>query len=578
MADDKSRQESKVEKAKASSRYLHGTIQDVLASDASHFEEDDKQVLKFHGTYQQDDRDQRRALRAAGEEKAYMFMVRVGIPGGRLTCDQYLSLDRMADAYANGSLRVTTRQGIQFHGVLKGDLKATIAEINQALLTTLAACGDVERNVMASPAPVADAAHRAVQALAREIGAALRPATRAYHEIWLDEEKVVSTADEEPFYGPTYLPRKFKTGVTLAGDNAIDVYSYDVGLIALTDDAANVIGYNLLVGGGMGMTHKKADTFARIGEPLGFVEPDHAVEAVRTVAAIFRDNGNRADRRHARLKYLIDEWGMDTFRREFQKQADFTLYPWRPIDRPAYRDYIGKHAQGDGRFFYGLFVENGRIVDRGEMRLKSALAAIAGDLKPGFVLTGNQNVLISDLEESAIADVEETLVSHGVILPEELSAARRYSMACPALPTCGLAMAESERLMPDVVNAFEAELARLGMRDVPITLRMTGCPNGCARPYTADIAFVGKAPDVYNVYVGGGLPGDRMADLYADAVPTDQLVSTMRPLLEAWVRDRRDDEGLGDYYQRLCGQTTPRQVITGKEEATRSRVELKVLP
>lgn len=577
MADQDAKKESKVEAVKRGSRHLRGTIKETLAGEATHFDEADANLLKFHGSYQQDDRDQRRALRDSGQDKAYIFMVRLAIPGGVVTADQYLTLDGLADSHGNGSLRVTTRQGFQFHGVLKKNLKATIAAVNKALLTTISACGDVERNVMACPAPLDDEPHRLLRETAREIAVQLRPASRAYYEIWLDEDEVVNTQEEEPFYGDTYLPRKFKTGIALDTDNCVDIYSYDCGLVAIVA-GGRVAGYNVLVGGGMGMTHGKADTMARLASPLGFVSPVHAIETVRTVAAIFRDHGNRADRRHARLKYLINEWGMDRFAAEFRGRVSFSLAPSRPLPPPAYHDHLGRHAQGDGRFFYGVFVENGRIVDRDGVQTKTALRKIVEKHRPGMRLTPNQNVLLTELNEAAIDDIERMLADHGVKLVSDLSAARRYSMACPALPTCGLAMSESERLMPSVVDAFEAELDSLGMRNVPITLRMTGCPNGCARPYTADIAFVGRKPDVYHVYVGGGLGGDRVADLYAADVPTDQLVPALRPLLKKWVRERNSDEGLSDFYQRLIGHTAPREHITGAEQPTAGSLSLTVLP
>lgn len=577
MADQDAKKESKVEAVKRGSRHLRGTIKETLAGEATHFDEADANLLKFHGSYQQDDRDQRRALRDSGQDKAYIFMVRLAIPGGVVTADQYLTLDGLADSHGNGSLRVTTRQGFQFHGVLKKNLKATIAAVNKALLTTISACGDVERNVMACPAPLDDEPHRLLRETAREIAVQLRPASRAYYEIWLDEDEVVNTQEEEPFYGDTYLPRKFKTGIALDTDNCVDIYSYDCGLVAIVA-GGRVAGYNVLVGGGMGMTHGKADTMARLASPLGFVSPVHAIETVRTVAAIFRDHGNRADRRHARLKYLINEWGMDRFAAEFRGRVSFSLAPSRPLPPPAYHDHLGRHAQGDGRFFYGVFVENGRIVDRDGVQTKTALRKIVEKHRPGMRLTPNQNVLLTELNEAAIDDIERMLADHGVKLVSDLSAARRYSMACPALPTCGLAMSESERLMPSVVDAFEAELDSLGMRNVPITLRMTGCPNGCARPYTADIAFVGRKPDVYHVYVGGGLGGDRVADLYAADVPTDQLVPALRPLLKKWVLERNSDEGLSDFYQRLIGHTAPREHITGAEQPTAGSLSLTVLP
>lgn len=577
MADEDAKKESKVEGYKRASHRLRGTIKETLAGPATHFEEADANLLKFHGSYQQDDRDARRNLRDSGQGKAYMFMVRLAIPGGVVTADQYLKLDELADVCGNGSLRVTTRQGFQFHGVLKDKLKETIAGVNRILLTTISACGDVERNVMACAAPLADQPHALLRQTARAIAVQLRPASRAYYEIWLDEDELVNTQEDEPFYGDTYLPRKFKTAISLDSDNCVDVYNNDCGLIAIVENS-QIAGFNLVAGGGMGMTHGKADTIARLAEPIGFVETANAVEAVRTVAAIFRDSGNRADRRHARLKYLLQDRGVDWFLGEFRKRVSFQLAPSRTLPPPSYHDHLGRHAQGDGKFFYGLFIENGRIADRDAERMRSALRAIVQSYRPGLRLTASQNILLTDLNEQAIAGVEKTLREHGVRLVEELSAARRYSMACPALPTCGLALSESERLMPTVVDRFEAELASLGLRDEPLTLRMTGCPNGCARPYTADISFVGHRPDVYHVFVGGGMPGDRVADLFAEDVATGDLVSTLRPLLTRWSKERRPSESLSDFYQRLAGVTSRRQFITGSETPTAGGLSLTVLP
>jgi sulfite reductase beta subunit-like hemoprotein len=566
--------ESKVEQTKREGRHLRGTITETLSSEATHFGGDDTTLLKFHGTYQQDDRDARRA-RDDGAEKAFQFMVRVALPAGALNAEQYLALEEVANRHANGTLRVTTRQGFQFHGVLKTGLKATIAEVNHRLMTTLAACGDVSRNVMGCPAPVDDEAHTAVRAAARGIAEQLRPGSRAYHEIWLDGEKQVSTEEEEPFYGDVYLPRKFKTGVALSTDNCVDIWSQDVGLVAIPE-GRTVRGFNVLVGGGLGMTHHKADTTARLAQPLGFVEPPHAVEAVRIVAAIFRDHGNRVDRRHARLKYLLAEWGMEKFRAEFERRAGFPLAP--PVALPVlpYHDHLGRHRQPDGRWFYGVFVQSGRITDSGEHRLKSALHRIVTRLRPGVRLTGQQNVLLTDLDDAGVKAVEAILGDHGVTPPQELSAARRFSMACPALPTCGLAVAESERAMPDILDRFEAELTALGLRDEPLTIRMTGCPNGCARPYTADIAFVGRSLGLYNVYVGGGLGGDRVVDLFRADVRVDELLEAVRPLLVRWASERWQGEGLSDFYQRLVGRTDRRSSITGREEPTAELVTLGV--
>jgi sulfite reductase beta subunit-like hemoprotein len=567
--------ESKVEIAKRNGRHLRGTIAETLASDASHFEHDDIQLLKFHGTYQQDSRDERRGRESAGAEKAYSFMVRVAIPAGAITAEQYLALEDIADKHANGTLRVTTRQGFQFHGVLKGDLKPTIAAINRDLLTTISACGDVQRNVMGCSAPLADADHAAVREVAVALAKELRPSSRAYHELWLEGEKQVSTEQEEPFYGDRYLPRKFKTAVGLSVDNCVDIYSQDVGLLAIVSDG-RLQGFNLLVGGGLGMTHNKGDTTARLAQPLGFVPTVHGVEAVRVVAAIFRDHGNRSDRRHARLKYLIAEWGLDRFREEFQQRASFQLGPAVALPPLPFHDHLGRHRQPDGRFFYGVFIQSGRIVDTPGHRLKTALHQIVTRFRPGIRLTGQQNLLLTDLDARSVEMLELLLRAHGVALALELSAARRFSLACPALPTCGLAVAESERAIPAILDQFEAELESLGLRDAPLTIRMTGCPNGCARPYTADLAFVGRSLDLYNVYVGGGLAGDRLVDLYRADVPLEELLPSVRPLLVRWAAERLDGEGLGDFYQRILGRSTPRTAVTGKEQPTYELVRIEV--
>ncbi|NOT00343.1 MAG: NADPH-dependent assimilatory sulfite reductase hemoprotein subunit [Phycisphaerales bacterium] len=570
-------EESKVETAKRGSRQLRGGIGGTLKSDADHFEKDDEHLLKFHGIYQQDDRDTRKDRRADGLGPEHIFMIRCAIPAGAVTADQYLRLDALADRYANGSLRVTTRQGFQFHGVVKRDLKTTIAGINDELITTLSACGDVERNVMACPAPLDDAAHAAMRGLARDIAVELRPKSNAYHEIWLDGEKQISTEPEEPFYGDRYLPRKFKTGIALDTDNCIDAYSYDIGLIARMNQG-RVRCFVVVIAGGMGMTHNKGDTFAALAQPLGTIRPDDAVETVRTVAALFRDHGNRADRKHARLKYLLAEWGMDAFRDAFRKATAVRLDDPEPLERIPVDDHMGRHDHNGGRPFYGVFIQNGRIVDKPDCRIKTALKTIVERYRPGVVLTPHQNLLLTNVTAATIDEIERTLVDHGVQPVERLSAARRFSMACPALPTCGLALSESERVMPSIVDRMESELAGLGLRDAPITIRMTGCPNGCARPYTADIAFVGKGPDNYAIYVGGRIEGDRVADLFATDVKMDDFADALRPLLTRWARDRRPDECLGDYYQRLMGIESPRRSISGKEEPTDKAVALKVLP
>ena len=560
--------QSKVERAKAASRFLRGTLAETLASDEPAFGADDVQVLKFHGIYQQDDRDVRKVRRALGQDKEHNFMIRAKIPGGRLTAGQYLALDRLAERVTwNRSLRVTTRQGLQLHGVIKGDLRETLRSLNTALVSTLAACGDVERNVMAPPAPRSDPAHRSVRALADEIAEELCPRTAAYHQIWLDGERIgpEPREDEEPLYGEQYLPRKFKTAIALPDDNSVDVRAHDVGLVAVIEDGA-FRGLNVLVGGGLGMTHKKPDTFARLGTRLGFVERSHAVDLVRTVAAIFRDHGNRADRRHARLKYLIEEWGEKSFRDEVVSRADFEIHPWVETEPLRHRDHLGPHPQGDGRFYYGVFVENGRIADTPTRRTKTALAKAIATFGTDVIFTPSQDVLLADLEEDDVQTLEKVLDAYRVTVPRELPGVRRYAMACPALPTCGLALTESERVMPEAVDAVEDLLADHGLEDEPITVRMTGCPNGCARPYTADVGFVGRGLEKYDVYVGGGLDGDRLGDLWATEVPLAELAESIAPLVARWAAERRPEEPLGAYYHRTYRNGEAPGTLTGAKD------------
>jgi sulfite reductase (ferredoxin) len=569
--------ESPVEGVKRASRHLRGTIAESLASDATHFGGDDAQLLKFHGTYQQDDRDRRRALERAGEEKAWRFMVRVALPAGTLTAEQYLGFDDLAERHADGTLRITTRQGFQFHGIVKSELKATIAGINAHVASTLAACGDVNRNVMGCAAPLAGPVHEALRRLAADVADALRPASRAYHEIWLDGERVTPTVDEEPFYGERYLPRKFKIAVASTLDNCVDVWAQDVGLLAVVEDD-RILGYNLLVGGGLGMTHNKGDTFARLAEPLAFVPVEGAVEAARAVAAVFRDHGDRTNRKHARLKYVLTEWGIERFREEWARHVSFAVRPPLDLPRIPFTDHLGAHAQGDGESFVGVFVQSGRIRDTPEQPLRTALRRIVARYRPSLTLTAHQSLLLTGLDEATAAAIVRELAEAGVVAGPGLSAVRRYSLACPALPTCGLAVAESERAIPGVLDALESELDALGLRDVPLTVRMTGCPNGCARPYTADLAFVGRSLGLYQVYVGGGLAGDRIADLFQAQVKQADLVPAVRPLLARWASERRDDEGLGDFYQRVVGHATPRRQLTGRELPTAPLLAVSATP
>ena len=559
---------TKVEDYKKNSQHLRGTIDDTLNDpQADHFQESDLHLLKFHGSYQQDDRDLRKQRRAEGLGKAYSFMLRATLPAGQLTGRQWLDLDRMADQFANGSIRLTTRQAIQFHGIVKSNLRETIRQMNESMMTTLAACGDVCRNVMAVAAPIQDEIHRTVRETAHAIAEDLRPSTHAYHEIWIDGQKQASPQELEPFYGDTYLPKKFKVGVTIAGDNQIDIYSYDAGLVGVAK-AGQLEGWNVVAGGGLGMSHGRPNTFAQLADRIGFVATQDGVDAIRNIASIYRDFGNRNDRKQARLKYLIDKIGLEEFKREFRDRANFHVHDWRELPDVSNQDWMGKHSQGDGKFFYGLFIENGRIRDTEQCEVRTAIRRIVQHLDCPITLTAQQSLIFSDLSVSDIDFIEQTLTQHRVQQVAQLSNARRYSMACPSMPTCGLAVAESERIAPEVITSLENKLAELGLAATPLTIRMTGCPNGCARPYTADLALVGRRPGVYHLFVGGRLDGDRLADLFAADVKLDDVVATLEPLFRRFAEQRLPDEGLGDFYQRILDRDQPRRRLTGKETPT----------
>jgi len=553
---------SAVEGVKENSRHLRGTISLEVLQDTDHFNDQNKQLLKFHGTYQQDDRDARKHRTKEEPGKRYMFMVRCKIPGGKVTAAQYLAIDGLAGEYANGTLRITSRQGIQLHGVLKRNLKETIAGINNCLLTTLGACGDVERNVMATPAPIDSPLHRQLQETAARIAAHFAPRTGAYHEIWLDGEEVSGAKERavpstngeapetEPIYGKVYLPRKFKTGLAFPEDNSIDIYAQDLGLLAIVENQA-ILGYNVLVGGGMGMTHGNANTFPFLARPICYVSSDRVVEAAEAVIKLFRDHGNRGDRRRARIKYLVNDWGVDKFRHVLADYLSFPLVLPKPIEVSDFPLHLGWLAQGDGKYYYGISVENGRIKDDGAFRLRSCLRQLVERYKPEIRLTPMQDILLCNLPANAQADIERALLEFGVTPPDRLSVVQRHSMACPAIPTCGLAITESERVLPGIIDQLEIELERLGLAQEKISVRMTGCPNGCARPYQSDIGLVGRSGDKFMVFVGGNVLGNRLNFELCDLVPAKQIVPLLVPLLEKYKEERKPGEGFGDYCQRM---------------------------
>jgi sulfite reductase (ferredoxin) len=544
---------SAVELQKENSRFLRGGIADDLVKEVDHFSDADKNLLKFHGTYQQEDRDARKARRPGGLGKYFMFMVRCKIPGGRVTADQYLALDELTDRYANGTLRITSRQGIQFHGVLKTNLHATIAGINATLLTTLGACGDVNRNVMACPAPHRhDGIRDQLQATAARLAAHFAPRSEAYHEIWLNGKPqpgaIIDPA--EPIYGKAYLPRKFKIGLALPEDNCIDVYAQDLGLLAIVEHG-ELTGFNFLVGGGMGMTHGNANTFPHLARPVCYAPVARVVEAAEAVVRLFRDHGNRADRKRARIKYLIHDWGVERFQGVLSEYLRGPVTQPRPVEATGHDLHLGWHAQGDGKWYYGISVENGRIKDEGPLRLRSALRAIVQRFRPELRFTPGQDVLLCNLDGAALPLVEALLAEHGVARPEQLSNVRKHSLACPAIPTCGLAISESERALPAILDELETVLCELGLEQETLSVRMTGCPNGCARPYQSDIGLVGRSGDKYTLFVGGRVRGDRLNFELKDLVARAQIVPTLRPVLLRFREDRLSGETFGDFCHRV---------------------------
>jgi sulfite reductase (ferredoxin) len=503
---------SPAEGIKEQSRFLAGEIAAELTDGNDHFGKTSESLLKFHGTYQQDDRDERGAggLDAEGKKKkSYIFMVRTKIPGGKLTSEQLLAELDLCDEVANTTLRITSRQGLQLHGVVKGNLKRAIARINEIQLSTLGACGDVNRNVMCCPAPFKKNIYRQTQALADQLAAHFAPRTRAYHETWLTDsatgvKELVGGGegdgfDVEPIYGKHYMPRKFKMAIGYTFDNCVDVYANDLGLIAVTQ-GHEIVGYNMIAGGGMGMTPSAKKTFPAVATRLCYVQPGDVMRAIEAVFKVQRDYGNREDRKQARLKYVIANWGIEKFKAKVEEYYGGPLADFRrEHDVVGFNDHMGWDEQGDGRWFYGLNIENGRIKDTPEMQLKTALREVCHTLRPSIRLTSHQSMLLGDIQPQDRTKLESILRSHGVKLTEEVSTVRRWSMACVAWPTCGLSITESERALPGIIDQVEAELARLGLSQEKFTVRMTGCPNGCARPYNCDVGLVGKARGKYTV-------------------------------------------------------------------------------
>jgi sulfite reductase (NADPH) hemoprotein beta-component len=539
---------SRNERIKEASRYLRGTLAAGLAQEITGaIVEDDQQLVKFHGMYLQDDRDLRAERRRKKMEAAFAFMIRVRIPGGVLTPAQYLTLDEVGRLYAGNTMRITTRQTIQFHGVIKSNLKATMARIDASLLTTIAACGDVNRNVICNPNPHQSRAHAAALLTARALSDHLLPRTPAYREIWLDGEKIAGGEDDaiEPIYGATYLPRKFKIAVAVPPSNDVDVFAHDLGYIAILDKKGNLAGYNVTVGGGMGMTHGEPQTYPRTADVMGYCQPQEAVAIAEAAVTVQRDWGDRSDRKHARLKYTIEDRGLDAFRAEVERRSGVELRKPKPFAFTSTGDRYGWSEGEDGRANLTLFVENGRIRDLPGAAICTGLRRIAENHDGDIRLTTNQNVIIANVAQEKRAVIEALVAEHG--LTTHASALRRNAMACVALPTCGLALAESERYLPSLVTELEERLATNGLAEDEIVIRMTGCPNGCARPYLAEIGLVGKGPGRYNLYLGAAFDGSRLSKLYAEDLDHAGIIAKLEPLFVAYAAGRKPRERFGDF-------------------------------
>jgi sulfite reductase (NADPH) hemoprotein beta-component len=535
---------------------LAGTIAQTLADAAAEkFSEDDYEFLKFHGIYQQDDRDKRKA------GKQYILMVRTKFPGGVLTAQQYVACDQLATDYANNTLRITTRQDFQFHGIVKSNIRQTMKGLNEALISTVAACGDVERNVMAPPTPATSPFVDEVLEEASRLSVALAPCTPAYHSIWLDGQPVDMNDPQnsnfvDPLYGKRYLPRKFKTAFAIPPLNDIDIYTNDLGFVAIAENG-RLAGYNLLAGGGLGMSHGNAATFPRLADVIGFFTPEHLEAVAKAVLTVHRDFGDRTNRKHARLKYVLADRGVDWFRAEVEERAGLKFEPARPFEFTRQGDLLGWHKQTDGNFFLGLFVENGRIRDTEGYQLKTGLRRVIERFQPEVRLTASQNILLVNIRPEHRADIKQLLSEHGISVHNPFSRTRLASMACPALPTCGLALAESERVMPGFLTQIEQLQAELGLQNEELIVRMTGCPNGCARPYVAEIALVGKGPGKYQLYLGGNEASTRLNRVYKDSIKGEDLINELRPLLTRFVGQRNAGERFGDFCARVIWSELP---------------------
>ena len=541
---------SKVEQIKNDSDYLAGQIASQLQNSNSFFEENEIQLLKFHGTYQQFNRDTATKLKKKGLEKEFSFMIRTKIPGGILNSKQYIELDNLSNEFSDSSLRITTRQTFQFHGVLKKDLKKTINNISKMFITTYGACGDVVRNVTTIAAPIKDSIHDQLRKDALKISSNFIPSSDSYGQIWINGEKYEYKKKEkkEPLYGKTYLPRKFKIGITIPEDNSVDVLTNDIAIFLIHKNG-KVLGYNIAIGGGLGMTHNKPETFPYLAKPVLFCEGPYLKTVLEEIIKIQRDYGDRTNRKHARLKYLVDEKGTDWFKKKIEKEINFNFSKPKKINNLKVVDHLGWHKQGDGKWYVGIFIPSGRIKDDRNIKIKSGLRDIIKTFKPSIILSTDQNIFLGDILHDN-KDLIDKILEKNLII-NEITKVNRWFLACPALPTCGLALAEAERVRDDLVSKIEQILLKHNLIDEKISIRITGCPNGCARPYAGDIGIVGRTPNHYSLFTGGDFEGSRLSTKILDKISYQNLIKVLEQIFLLFKSKRKKNEALGDFCNRV---------------------------
>lgn len=545
---------SDVEDIKIKSNYLRGTLVETFADTLSaSIPDEDNRLMKFHGSYMQDDRDLRLERQEQKLEPAYQFMIRVRAAGGVVTPAQYLAMDEIAHQYGNETLRLTTRQAFQLYGILKWNMKSTMQAINDTLLTTLAACGDVNRNVMCNPNPYQSEVHEEVYEWASKISSHLDPQTKAYHEIWLDGEKVIDSKEEEkneePIYKDIYLPRKFKIGIAVPPSNDVDVYSQDIGFIAIIEEG-KLIGFNVTVGGGMGMTHGDEHTYPQLGRLIGFCVPEQVVDVAEKLVTIQRDFGNRTVRKYARFKYTIDARGIDWLQEELANRLGYTLEEAKDFHFEHNGDRYGWVKGHNGKWHMTIFIQNGRIKDTEDYLLMTGLREIAKVHTGDFRLTPNQNLIIGNVLPENKEQIDRLLKLYNISIGDNASALRRNSIACVAFPTCGLAMAEAERYLPSLIDKLEIILEEAGLKENEIVIRMSGCPNGCSRAAIAEIGFIGKGPGKYNLHLGGSFQGDRLSVIYKENIDEAEILETLKPIFDHYAKEKLDGEHFGDFVVR----------------------------